>query len=371
LEQRTSGNNTLMESLTQYDIFISYRRDGGEHLAGRVKDALRTRGFSAFMDVEDLKSGKFCTALLKTIKEATDVIVILTPGCLDRCRNEGDWLRLEIRHAIECEKNIVPVIARGFRMPPANTLPHDIAALVEYNGFTPSHDVFEASMNKLVSTFLKSKVSNSPQVLIGKDTSIASPIAIPNAHRSNEAGTLIAALGRLAQDGLDEQCGFYNAALSHCEDETAFHYIPHGVLENEVAEYLSPPIEDSPNQNIISVLIHEYLGPDIDVILIVDVAKFKIIASLTDHDEIRRILFTCLRRIFAREKVHSGWELNIQDATYESFDGCFYFIESDSGNKKLMRYIDLKYSAGRIRGAIVAKVAPLGVRVRRAEICRR
>jgi len=47
-----------------HDIFISYRRDGGEYLAGRVKDALRSRGFSVFMDVEDLKSWKFYEALL-------------------------------------------------------------------------------------------------------------------------------------------------------------------------------------------------------------------------------------------------------------------------------------------------------------------
>jgi hypothetical protein len=65
-----------------HDIFISYRREGGEHLAGRVKDALKNRGFSVFMDVEDLKSGKFDEALLGKIEDATDVLVILTPGCL-------------------------------------------------------------------------------------------------------------------------------------------------------------------------------------------------------------------------------------------------------------------------------------------------
>jgi hypothetical protein len=72
-----------------HDIFISYRREGGEHLAGRVKYALVTRGFSVFMDVEDLKSGRFDEALLQKIQGATDVLVILTPGCLERCRNEA------------------------------------------------------------------------------------------------------------------------------------------------------------------------------------------------------------------------------------------------------------------------------------------
>lgn len=148
------------------DIFISYRREGGEHLAGRVKDALKARGFSVFMDVEDLKSGKFNSALFSEIERATDFLLILTPGCLDRCKNEGDWLRQEIRHAIKWERNLVPILARGFQMPPAETLPADIAELVDYNGPTPSHELFEASMDRLVSTFLisgKTEESDSPR----------------------------------------------------------------------------------------------------------------------------------------------------------------------------------------------------------------
>ena len=145
-----------------HNIFISYRRDGGKHLAGRIKDALKTRGFSVFMDIEDLKSGRFNSALFAVIEEATDVIAILTPGCLDWCNNEDDWLRQEIGYAIKCKKNIVPIIARGFQMPSAKTLPPDIAELVEFNGFTPSRELFEASMDKLVSMFLRTPLPRRP-----------------------------------------------------------------------------------------------------------------------------------------------------------------------------------------------------------------
>ncbi len=57
----------------RHDIFISYRRDSGEHLAARVKDALKSRDLSVFMDVEDLKSGKFDESLFKKIEEAMDI----------------------------------------------------------------------------------------------------------------------------------------------------------------------------------------------------------------------------------------------------------------------------------------------------------
>lgn len=140
-----------------HDVFISYRRDGGEHLAARIKDALKSRGFSVFMDVEDLKSGKFDSALLKEIEAATDVLIILSKNCLDRCKNEDDWFRQEIRHAIKCARNIVPIFARDFIMPPPATLPSDIAELLNYNGLTPQSELFEASIDRLVSTFLKTE----------------------------------------------------------------------------------------------------------------------------------------------------------------------------------------------------------------------
>lgn len=152
-----AANIVTATATDAHDIFISYRRDGGEHLAGRVKDALKGRGFSVFMDVEDLKSGKFDEALLAKIEAATDFIAILTLGCLERCRNEDDWLRQEIRHAIRCRRNVVPVLARGFEMPTPRALPSDIAELPKYSGLTPVHQLFDASIDKLVSTFLKSR----------------------------------------------------------------------------------------------------------------------------------------------------------------------------------------------------------------------
>jgi hypothetical protein len=139
-----------------HEIFISYQRDSGERPAKRIKDALESRGFSVFMDLSDPKCGKFNPALFRKIEEATDVLIILTPGCLDRCKNEDDWLRREIRHAIKCDRTIVPVFARGFRMPADAVLPSDIAKLVKYDALAPEHEMFEASIDWLVSAFLMS-----------------------------------------------------------------------------------------------------------------------------------------------------------------------------------------------------------------------
>jgi len=131
-------------------VFISYRRDGGADLARLVRDSLRQRGYHVFMDVEDLRSGPFNTALFREIESATDVVVILTPGSLDRCRNESDWVRLEIAHAIKQKKNIIPFMARGFEWPPSSSqLPDDLAVLPTFHGIAPSHEYFDASLDKL------------------------------------------------------------------------------------------------------------------------------------------------------------------------------------------------------------------------------
>jgi hypothetical protein len=140
----------------KHDVFISYRRKGGEHLAGRIKEALGLRGFSIFMDVEDLKAGKFDEALFREIEEAKDVLVIMTEDCLDRCKNEDDWFRQEIRHAIKCNSNIVPILDGGFQMPPPANLPSDISSLTSYNGCRVTHEMFKANMEDLASNFLAS-----------------------------------------------------------------------------------------------------------------------------------------------------------------------------------------------------------------------
>lgn len=117
-------------------------------MARLVSDSLRERGFDVFMDVEDLKSGQFDESLLREIELSTDVVVILSPGALDRCCNEGDWMAWEIRHAIACGKNVVPVRTRNFSWPAR--LPEELKNLPYFQGIEPSHELFNASMDKLV-----------------------------------------------------------------------------------------------------------------------------------------------------------------------------------------------------------------------------
>ena len=119
----------------KYQIFVSYRRDGGEALAQLMADRLRGKGFVVFHDVESLRSGAFNEDLLNKIAECEDVLVILPPNGLDRCISDpDDWVLREISHALKLGKNVIPIMMRNFEFPAG--LPEDIAILPNLNGIT-------------------------------------------------------------------------------------------------------------------------------------------------------------------------------------------------------------------------------------------
>ena len=148
---------------TSYDIFLSYRRDGGETMAILLRDRLVAKGYRVFLDIENLNSGRFNAKLLTVIENCTDFVSVLSKNSLDRCANEGDWVRLEIAHAIATKKNIVPVMLRGFEWP--QNLPDDISELTTNNGINASmNEYFDAAIDRLTDKFLLSKpvTSDSP-----------------------------------------------------------------------------------------------------------------------------------------------------------------------------------------------------------------
>lgn len=140
----------------KYDVFICYRREGGDTLAQLIYDRLNSRGYKIFLDIEGLQSGKFNEKLFEVINGCKDVIVILSPGALDRCCTEDDWVYLELSHALEERKNVIPVLMKGFQWP--ETPPKGLEELQNYNGLQDSKEYFDAVIERLIS-MLKSRYS--------------------------------------------------------------------------------------------------------------------------------------------------------------------------------------------------------------------
>ena len=115
-----------------HSVFISYRRDGGEGFAQMFHDRLRQKGFRVFYDIEALGVGEFDRKILREIERADVFLLILSKNALDRCANEGDWVRREIAHAMSLGKPIIPLFFRDFTFP--SKLPAELSRLPYYNG---------------------------------------------------------------------------------------------------------------------------------------------------------------------------------------------------------------------------------------------
>ena len=148
------------DAKTEFDVFISYRREGGFETANHLAEKLKNDGYNVSLDIHSLKSGKFNEQLLENIDECTDFIVILDKNVFKRTLNgtpfSEDWLRRELAHAIKKNKNIIPVMLYGFKWP-NKKLPEDINKVKEYNGLKYSRDYFDTGFYSKLKDFLQKK----------------------------------------------------------------------------------------------------------------------------------------------------------------------------------------------------------------------
>lgn len=138
----------------KYDIFISYRRDGGAQYARILQLELEKRGYRVFLDYEELTDGVFGDNIRVAIKDAPVFMLVLSAHYLDRCKNEGDWVREEIMLAIEQRKHFVPVN-------PDNTfdgIPADIPD--EIKQIVSSHQHSDVNFGQLLGASIDKMVQN-------------------------------------------------------------------------------------------------------------------------------------------------------------------------------------------------------------------
>ena len=98
---------------TDYDIFISYRRDGGAPYARILQLMIAQRGYRVFLDYDELKDGLFNQKIKEAIARAPIFMIVLTKGAIDRCVNPDDWVAQEISEAVRLNKKIIPVNPDG------------------------------------------------------------------------------------------------------------------------------------------------------------------------------------------------------------------------------------------------------------------
>lgn len=142
------------------NIFICYRRDDAEGYAGRLYDRLHMRFPNrVFMDVTGISPGAdFSRVIQERVGACHALIAIIGKGWLmmadeasrRRLFREDDYVRHEIATALARNITVIPVLVRDAKMPPAESLPPDLAALSFRNAIEVTDSDFDHDVGRLI-----------------------------------------------------------------------------------------------------------------------------------------------------------------------------------------------------------------------------
>jgi len=89
----------------RFDVFISYARGGGGAYARELRDALRKRGFTCFLDEAEIQAGdELKKTLVKSLQGSATMVVVGTPKAA-----ASPYVRLEIEEFARTGRRITPI----------------------------------------------------------------------------------------------------------------------------------------------------------------------------------------------------------------------------------------------------------------------
>ncbi len=137
-------------------VFISYRRTNVPW-ALAINQYLMHSGYDVFFDFQSIASGDFEQIITENIKARAHFLILLTPSALERCNDPEDMFKREIEIALDCKRNIIPVILEGFDFDAKETIDYlkgDLEKVKKYNGLRLYAEYFDAGMKRLCEQFL-------------------------------------------------------------------------------------------------------------------------------------------------------------------------------------------------------------------------
>lgn len=148
-------------------IFISYRRIDSAGFSGRLWENLCIEfgTDNIFMDVENgiAKGEDFPDVIQKKLNESSVVLVVIGDKWLNcigtngtpRIKNENDWVRSEIKTALDKKSLLIPVLIDDAKMPDKDDIPENIQKFCYKNAITLRSTSWASDVSKLVSTLNK------------------------------------------------------------------------------------------------------------------------------------------------------------------------------------------------------------------------
>src|SRR5262245_26722288 len=143
--------------MSAQDIFICYRREDSAAYAGRITDHL-TVAFPGriFSDIEVSLGADFEQTIQQAVGTCKVVLVIIGEQWFfssdslgnRRLDDPKDFVRLEIRTALEAGCYVIPVLVGSAPMPYSDSIP-EIQKLYDRQAYHVSDDDFRADMKRL------------------------------------------------------------------------------------------------------------------------------------------------------------------------------------------------------------------------------
>jgi TIR domain len=145
-------------------IFLSYRRDDSAGHAGRLHDALSGRfgKDGVFMDTVAIEPGEdFGDAIDRSVGAADVLVAVIGRSWLSSLdpRSENrrlddplDFVRREIKAALERKIRVIPVLVAGATTPAPGDLPEDIATLARRQTLALNDDQWKSGVERLIDT---------------------------------------------------------------------------------------------------------------------------------------------------------------------------------------------------------------------------
>ncbi|HET7897318.1 MAG TPA: toll/interleukin-1 receptor domain-containing protein [Flavisolibacter sp.] len=147
-------------------IFISYRRDDSLGSTGRIYDGLLDvfPREQIFIDVDTIPPGEdFIDAIEKAVSSCDVLLAIIGKDWLqikDRfgrrmLDNTSDFVRTEIRAALQRNVRVIPVLVEEADIPNPEDLPDDLKPLTRRNAIELSHTRFHSDVDRLIKAIQK------------------------------------------------------------------------------------------------------------------------------------------------------------------------------------------------------------------------
>lgn len=143
-------------------LFVSYRRDDSAGHAGWLCDRLRGHfgPERLFMDIDTIRPGEDFVSVLENAVASCEILIAVigrywlasAEGGVRRIDRPDDFVRLEIRAALDRGITVIPVLVHGASMPRPEELPAELKPLTRRNALELTDSRWGFDISKLIAT---------------------------------------------------------------------------------------------------------------------------------------------------------------------------------------------------------------------------